>query len=59
MESTSHSSVKFGTLFQSPAQVLANLETALPYHCCHPRWLGQCAESQHQVHEMPFSALVM
>ena len=26
----SHSSVKFGTLSQSPAQVLANLETALP-----------------------------
>ena len=28
--SVSHSSVKFGTLSQSPAQVLANLETALP-----------------------------
>ena len=30
MESISHSSVKFGTLTQSPTQVLANLETALP-----------------------------
>jgi ribosome biogenesis protein UTP30 len=30
MESAWHSSVKFGTLSQSPAQVLANLETALP-----------------------------
>jgi ribosome biogenesis protein UTP30 len=28
--SASRSSVKFGTLSQSPAQVLANLETALP-----------------------------